>query len=278
MSKKENTTKALSKLVEELERRGIFRSCYLTGSYANGYAVPEASDIDVTIVSSSAMGRAENAWLDDIIHQIDGAFSVSLDVSLINSVSSGEKTGSKLSFLGIAFREAALSAKLAGHLIWGEDVLAQIPMPSTEEYIAQTEKIPFEFSNRVRGYKGLVFPLSYPDPEDHFLGYVNKNDQGEPSTKQLISLLTWIGTATVARLNGEKVGNKKQCVDALTRANPVQGQELSEIFDLCRGAWRYRLPTSHNSQDKLKIICEKALSWENRYREKFFPELTELKQ
>lgn len=281
-------TQALNALLSIISQSDEFLSCYLTGSYAEGYAVsPDVSDIDLTIVSQGALTEDMQRRFDRLVAQTLAETGVDLDISVIEAASETPAQGNvKLSYLGIAFREAALSAKLSGKLIWGEDILAQVPLPSAEEYLRETKEIPFEFSNRIRGYKGLEFPLSYPDENDDFYGYLrmdetpagaqpNEDKFASASTKPLISLMTWLGTATAAQIDSTTmVGNKNQCIKALSNAAPDKGEELSYIFDKCRRQWGYKVPEQHADRQELRRICRRALDWENDYRNQFFPSMT----
>lgn len=263
----EQVQAALEDFIRGLRVLEKYSACYLTGSYYGGYAVEGASDIDLTLISDGVMSKSNKAELQELINQINHTYSIDLDVSVIAQRNTSPDTN--LMFLGISFREAALSAKLAGGLIWGEDVLSQLSMPSNKEYVENTKRIPFEFSNRIRNYTGLTFPLVYPNSGDKYFGYP-KSDNGVISTKQLISLMTWIGTATVANLSDIKVGNKKQCIDALKQIDFEMGEELVHTFDLCRRQWNYKEPQTPEEQKELRKICGRALDWENQYYNRFF--------
>ena len=265
---------AVNYFVDGIRKSGNFSACYLTGSYAERYAVTKVSDIDITVVSESPLDEIQRQNLESLIQNVDHTHGVNLDVSPV--VVAGELYQGQSTFLGIAFREAVISAKLAGHLIWGRDVFARIPMPSKDEYVDATRKIPFEFPNRIRGYSNSPFPLGFPNEHDQYFGYLGKHVDGNASTKPLISLMTWIGTGTVALISGTPVGNKKQCVDALKEIDLGKGVELARLFDLCRREWKYRLPASPNDQQDLRDICARALVWENEYHDKFFPDMQRL--
>lgn len=265
---------AVADFIEGVVKSDNFSACYLTGSYAERYAVTKVSDIDITLVSESPLDERQIKNLESLIQYVDHAHGVNLDVSSVTVAA--ELYQGQSTFLGIAFREAVISAKLAGHLIWGRDVFARISMPSKDEYVAVTKKIPFEFSNRIRGYSNNLFPLGYPNERDQYFGYLGKHMDGNASTKPLISLMTWLGTGTVALVSGTPVGNKKQCVDALKEIDFRKGAELARLFDLCRREWKYRLPVSPHDQQDLRDICARALVWENEYHDKFFPEMQRL--
>jgi hypothetical protein len=275
-NKNQNT--AFDRLISFINDTNEFAACYLTGSYAQGYAVsPDVSDIDFTLISCQNLPRETKEKLDILIEETKAELGVDLDISVIEQSSDAPSNEDhvKFSYLGIAFREAAMSAKLSGKLIWGEDILASLPLPSPEEYLKATAEIPFEFSNRIRGYNGLDYPLTYPNEADEFLGYLRfDEDTGDLSTKPLISLLTWLGTATAAQLSPEKmIGNKDQCVKTLSQLAPQKGGELSYIFDKCRREWGYKVPQTQQDKQKLREICMKALEWENEYRNQFFPHM-----
>jgi hypothetical protein len=264
--------KALAQFLARLDRSTCV-SCYLTGSYADEYYVPYISDLDLTLILRQSHLSETKNHLMAIAGLIGGETGVDFDVSFIGVSLDEAKNERQLLTTGIGFREAVLSAKIAGRFVWGEDLLQEMPLPNKAKYIEDTEKIPFEFSNRIRGYKGLTYPLDYPNAGDQFLGFLRRNEDGSLSTKPLISLYTWIGTATAAKNAGIFVGNKRQCISGLKQVDKIMGEELETVFRLCRNEWGYKVPSSKEGVDRLKNLCAQALVWENCYAQTFFPHL-----
>ena len=259
---------ALEEFTSGIKSLECFLSCYLTGSYYEGAAVKGASDIDITLVSGSPLGDDKQLKFNALTDHINQTYSVNLDISFV-TIKDGQFSGS-----GITFREAAINAKIAGCLIWGSDTLSQLPVPSHNKYLESTRKIPFEFSNRVRDYSGLRFPLTYPDPKDRYYGYVKEID-GAQSTQVLMSLVLWLSTGVIAHISDIQIGNKKQCVDAMMKVDPERGKKLLVIFNSCRQEWKYLEPKTPEDQEKLRSFCAQALIWENEYYNRFFPEALE---
>lgn len=261
-----NVANAIRNLINIFDKFSAIASCYLTGSYADSYAIDNLSDIDLTIFVNSNFSENDKTIFYSMIHRLNIEYKVIFDITLIKKNS---KLVAQVNGNEVSFREGMISALLAGKLLWGTDIFINKRISKTQ-YLRATELMPFEFSNRVRGYSNEKYPLSYPNENDFYYGYVNAGANGEISTKLLISLITWIGTATLVKLTGEKVGNKHQCIDLLKVANPIKGDRLSYVFDLCRNKWRYSIPTSDDERMVLREICAETLILENGYRDDFF--------
>lgn len=257
-----NLRQALSLFVEKIRKVKGAEAIYLTGSYANNYAI-ENSDIDICLFL--VVKNHDNSNIDEIITEVEHKYGVSMDISIVDSSDLNIPSDTAL-VEKMSIRESVLSAKISGKFIWGKDILKYWKLPSEKAYVESTIKLPLEFFSRARGNSKLQYPLQYPDADDYFYGYVNERD-GEASTKQIISQYGWIATAMVAVENGDFVTNKKECVEKFKDLDSNKGQYLEEVFKNIREKWNYRLPKDEEEKKQLRGFCEELLTWENNYLE-----------
>ena len=86
------------------------------------------------------------------------------------------------------------------------------------------------------------------------------------STRNLIRVMGWAGTALVARLGRQIVPRKKDC-HILYRKHV--GDEwsafLESIYQKCREEWQCLIPQDPGQQAELKALCQRALEFENHF-------------
>jgi hypothetical protein len=239
----------------------VYYSLYLTGSFCSDYFIPDVSDLDLTLVTTEKFSETDSDRLNQVVKKLQDKYGIDLDISIVPL---SEASNEKYSRAGILYREAIVSVQLAGNCVWGSDVLRSSFSIKIEDYIEATKLTPFEFSRRIRNGEDLHYPLSFPDEKDEFYGYVGRVKNTLP-LKPLVSLYSWIGTATVALETNQTVGNKKICIDSLKECDPHKGAELERMFFLCRESWAYKEPQAPYERQLLKSICRQALCWENDY-------------
>ena len=61
---------AVNYFVDGIRKSGNFSACYLTGSYAERYAVTKVSDIDITVVSESPLDEIQRQNLESLIQNL----------------------------------------------------------------------------------------------------------------------------------------------------------------------------------------------------------------
>ncbi len=232
-------------------------SCYLTGSYANHYSI-ESSDIDLTVIYNENMNALDLKRLFEYhIPEIDLTLLANNQITNQNDPSSYD-----------VYREGVLSAKLAGKLIFGKDLLKDLPVPTLDDYIKLTSRMPLYFSGKVRNtvLQSEIKHLSYPDEKDEYKGYLySAKGISNLSTKLLISTYTWIATSALALRYGKFACNKRQSIDLFKKHDPEKGRYLDYVFTTCRNLWYYRIPTSHKDKLLLQSFCRNLLDWENTY-------------
>lgn len=229
---------------------------YLSGSYANGYAIKGISDLDLLVLIDE--------YDDNIVSMINECFideDIELDFCVLKTSDIYEKPTS------IDVRESVMSSKLCGQLLFGEDVLNHWELPDIENYTHRTIEMVHEFICRAHGENWNDRKLEYPEKDDKYRGYIIERG-GFPSTKQLISLYTWIATARLGKYKKLYCGCKQQCIDLYCEMfNDEFSDCLKKVYDDCRKNWGYLLPDDLDSQERLSKYCTKLLMYEREFIE-----------
>lgn len=234
-------------------------SVYISGSYANDYSLNGISDLDLLLL----VDNPPKDFLDKVL-EAAGPQDVELDLCILAVSDLYEHPDS------IAVRESVLSSKLCGLLIYGEDLLKDWQIPPMEEYTQRTVEMVFMFIRRAHGDDCDMMQLQYPDASDPYMGYsVMRN--GKPSTKQLISLYTWIATARLADRNGIYCGCKKQCINqSLQHLDADFSEVLGEVYANCREKWGYKIPDNPQEQIVLAKYCKALLKYEQDFANQYY--------
>ena len=227
-------------------------SVYISGSYANGYAVP-SSDIDLYAIFANDLGQKEEAEFDAFSNVFD-AITPQIDLVPIGKKKLQEKGEWEME-------------KLFLH-VWGEKV--SVPNPSLEDYIYRAMHGAYLYMERTRKHKPYRLPLEFPDANDTYKGYAwrKMTVQGEEqrSIKELVVLLGWMATGLVAWRGQKVVATKKECPKLFQE---VIGGEHAQVFqkitDLCRNQLYYLLPKTPTEEAALQALFPGALAFENYF-------------
>jgi hypothetical protein len=233
------------------------RGYYLTGSYADGSAVP-MSDIDLATVVMGVATPEEDQQFADLRAACKLISPCSLDLSLLSE--------------DIVLQSGEVSLKLASVLLYGEDIRAGVPLMSISAYTRQAMHFPYVvFSAMRRNLSILTFPLDYPDPAADYYGYVRRQLRAldgtiHTTTKQLLLTACWTATALVAYKAGTYVSNKRDCLKQYRRwTNDEWAALLEDIDEHCRMRWGYRVPEAAADQEHLRELCQRELVFENHF-------------
>lgn len=232
-------------------------SVYASGSYANGYYSEGISDLDLLIFVDHAPG--------DLIEQLlkNTHSPVELDLCVLEVSALYNAPNS------IQVRESVMSSKLCGQLLWGKDLLKDWTLPPVEEYTQCTVEMVFEFIHRAHGADCDMQQLTYPDPDDPYCGYLVMRN-GALSTKQIISLYTWIATARLARDHQIYCGCKKVCLEqSALRLERSFTEVLQKVYENCRKNWKYTIPEQSCDQQMLRHYCRTLLKFEQTFVDEF---------
>jgi predicted nucleotidyltransferase len=259
---------ALSTLIRCLEEAftGRIRAYYLHGSYADGSAV-DTSDVDVTVLFKERLhSDAEHQSVQILIKEFPS--KVQLDVSIEDEVT--------------LLTQADPAFKLAGQLLYGEDIRDQLPLMPIAAWTR--DRMHTSYWRMVKLFHRLPpvqQPLFYPDPTDEFYGYVRhavQLESGEEivSTRDLMRAVGWMATALIALHTGRYVTRKADLYTIYQQAFDDQwGSFVEEIYRRCKVEWKYRIPAERAA---LRDLCSRVLGFERHfltiYRNFLLQELT----
>ena len=228
------------------------RSYYVTGSYADGTAVP-ASDLDVMIVLKNSANRDELDKIFDIADQISLLSPIFLDLEGIGE----DQILVKGYFL-----------KFASLFLYGDDIRGKIQTPDMDDYVRDCmHNSPAYFMTHIARRQPVgTFPLDYPDRMGEFYGYDYNPLEDRYDTKVLMAIIGHAATAMIALKTRQFVGTKSQCLTMYKQhVNDEWTDLLTEVYTICRNAWNYRIPENAEDRRRLRNICQQTLLFENHF-------------
>ena len=250
----------LTTLIHRLEAAfpGRIRAYYLHGSYADGSAI-DTSDIDLSVIF-------KNFFLTDTEAQDAHNLIANLPTPAQIDLSIEEEAA-----LGF---QADPTFKLAGQLLYGEEIRPQLPLMSIEAWTRDRMHTSYWRLGRLfHRTPPLHWPLTYPDPSDEFYGYIRRplrlEDGNEiTSTRDLIRAVGWMATAIIAWRAKRYVARKadiypiyKETISKELISDPW-GEFIEEVYQCCKVEWRYRIPDQRHA---LRDLCSRTLAFENHF-------------
>lgn len=240
------------------------RAYYLTGSYAEGTAVPH-SDLDLVIIFKGACQPGEADNLRQLRHHASQLAPMRLDLV--------PKCEAEL------LEKGATGLKLSGRFLLGEDISAQIPFEPIAQYQHDVYQAFLTYQREIRGKpQQLSCPTTAPDPTGEFLGYEKfgigfGGDSFEPGTRLLINLTSIGATASLAFMHGERAGSKWQ---AIQKYQQLIGDEwggwLVELYQLAKVELGYQIPTNTAVRHHLRDLIQQTSTFENLISARCNPE------
>jgi hypothetical protein len=238
---------------------GRVRGFYLRGSYASGTSIA-GSDLDLFIVFKDRF--ADPAEYERT--QALSAHCARLTPMLLEIVLVGERGLRQPDGIG-----AALNLKLGTRLLYGEDIRPDLPPFDAETYVRSVVHTPYlSYTYPIqRGDGPLVYPLDHIDADGPFFGFDQWTDRAdEPSAKLLIATVGWTATAIVALQSGQYVRDKAACVELYQKYVADEWTDLvTQVHDLCRNRWHYRIPAGDTDRQTLRDLCRRALDFQNHF-------------
>ena len=237
---------------------GRVRGYYVEGSRADRTGVT-SSDLDLTIVFRDRfIDEAERARARSVAASCAGRSPVELDVVFLDEASLAG--GADPLF------------KLASRFVHGEDIRGAVPLLPIEAWTRDRMHAAYWLLVRALDRPPVVRPpLGYPEPGAPFGGYDRRmvrlpDGRIVPSTRNLIRVAGWLGTALVALRARQYVVRKRDCH---LMYGAWIGDEwaplLEEIYVVCRGAWGCLIPEADEERRRLGGICERMLAFENHF-------------
>jgi hypothetical protein len=253
-----NVDQLLIDLIGSYERSGNdrIRGYYLVGSYSDRSAVPD-SDIDMGVLFKGSLTDDERQRFRHLTHECSLLSPIRLDCSAIDEAH----------FL----KEAAAGAKMA-LVVYGEDVLDQIPLEPIEKRIRRSMIGAFHYMWILRQKaQNLVFPLAYPDTDGVFFGYERwgtfyGGSAFGPGIRVIVNMVTQVATTTVALKAHQHVGTKSQSIQLYRKhIGDRWAAFLEDVYNTFKTEWQYRLPESEVERDRLGALCSQLLGLENDF-------------
>ncbi|MEZ4592067.1 MAG: nucleotidyltransferase domain-containing protein [Chloroflexota bacterium] len=247
-------TTAVVSLVE-LVFPGRVRACYLTGSYAEGTAVPH-SDLDLIIIFKGHCLPGEADRLRQLRHHANQLAPLRLDLT--------PQCETDLMANG------ATGLKLSGKFLAGEDILPQIPFEPIEQYRADALHAFLTYQREIRGEPdSRACPVTVPDPAGEFFGYEKfgiwqGGSDFKPGTRLLINLTSIGATVSLAWLHGERAGSKWQAIQKYQQhIGDEWGDWLAALYQLAKVDLGYEIPAETAVRHRLRSLIQKTPNFEN---------------
>ena len=229
---------------------------YLLGSYTDQTAAAD-SDLDLIAIFSGSPDPADMARFRQLTAYCGQITSVQLDC-----VPLAEAT----------LQQGAKASHKAGHLLYGVDVLKDVPLEPLDEHIQRCMFLAFRALHVLRGQpETLTYPLDYPDSTGEFYGYERYGsylggDDFGPGLRILVTGATMIATTLLALQTGLQAGTKGAALALYTEhIGDEYAGYLQTLYQACKLDWRYTIPQAEANREQLRELCVQFLALENHF-------------
>lgn len=229
--------------------RNRIRGYYIEGSYADQTALP-TSDIDLVILfKDSFIDRSERKQAEIIGEYFASAVQLELDIELLDEqeIANGVPP----------------SLKIGSSVVYGEPIAEDLPLISVEDWGRERMHAAYWLIIKVFCRPIPVnHPLGFPNPKANFYGYTERiiklpDGREVNSTRDLIRVIGWAGTALLALKSKQIVSRKKECHLLHRRfINDEWSSLLESIYRKCREEWEYTIPVEQRDQEELSMLCQ----------------------
>lgn len=235
------------------------RGYYIIGSYADGTAISDVSDIDGFILFMDGfLDGTEPGRAGHTLNSCALLSPLELDLAAVPESS--------------IIRYGHVVLKRNSTLVYGEDIRKQIPLPDIDIYGHSLLFDAYRFLSRVRGNPPfLTCPLDFPDIGSKFYGYDRRriktmNGFERASTKELINCVGKAALGIVTVRGRIHVKNKTDCIVQYRKhIDDEWGDFLEDVFANCRDKWHYGIPEDETQQQELRALCRRTLDFENHF-------------
>lgn len=244
--------------VQELFPRALL-SAYVTGSYANAYAVP-TSDVDLFLVFDGTLSKKDEKLAQQIHSKLEH-ITPSLDLvfrGLSNLLEVGV-VGMPDSFLHV----------------FGEPLHQKIRPPAIEDYAYSAMHGGYLRMQLTRKSKPYRVPLKFPKERSSLKGYdwrekIHFQGKTFDSIKEIVVLTGWMATGLTAWKGRVFVPTKNQAVELFkSKIGGPFAADFETITQLCRNQCAYKVPENPKDFKDLQSLLPKVLAFENFFMENY---------
>ncbi|MBS1970582.1 MAG: nucleotidyltransferase domain-containing protein [Bdellovibrionales bacterium] len=232
---------------------------YVTGSYANGYAV-STSDLDLYFVFDENLSKENEKLGEEINRQLEN-ITPALDIAF-------RGLPSLLEMGEVGMRENYLH-------VFGEPVHLQIPSPSMEDYIYRRMHSGYLRMQLTRKTKPYTWPMDFPDDSGSLKGYdwrekISHNGKQFNSIKEIVVLTGWMATGLIAWKGNTYVPTKNHVVNLFKSFfdGPI-ATDFETTTEFCRTKLAYMAPDNKEDRQKLEALLPQVLKFENFFLENY---------
>lgn len=235
---------------------GRVRACYLHGSFIDGTGI-ETSDIDLFLVARATFSKQEREKIQALMHNCALFSPLMVEIIALDEAS--------------VLRDGHFRIQAASQLLWGDDLRAEMPAQTLEQYVRMYARFPFVYiAPMLRQTERLVAPLTYPQPTGEFYGYDQQAlpPRNEPrhNIKKLVTGVCWAATLLLAWQAGKTVPGKHASVQMYRECiNDEWATFIEEMYTWGNQRWRYLVPQNSDERQHLREMCAQTLAFEQHY-------------
>ena len=225
------------------------RGYFLVGSLGDDTAI-SGSDIDMEIIFKGTMTAEEIAGCQVIKTSCRALSPIHLDLPV----------KAEADFAQVD----TVALKLASKFIYGEDARDEIPLTPMDVYLRQISS-PSHRGLTIRfRQEQVTLPLSYPNPDDCYFGYMPKRlNTDDAPTKLWVLNVGWLATFLIVHTASVYVPSKRDMVGLYRQHIGDEWAEfISDVYELGRNQWEYTIPEG-DDYERFISLCEQTLAFEN---------------
>lgn len=235
---------------------GRVRAYYLHGSFIDGSGI-ETSDIDLFLVTRNGFRPDEQAQVQQIARFCARFSPLMVEIIVLDEA--------------LLLQRGHYRVRSASRLLWGEDLRAQMPEQSLDQYLSLYAHFPFQYmTHMLRNLDRLTAPLTYPQENGEFYGYdqllLPPGNIQRPNIKKLVTGVCWAATVLIAWQRGQTVPGKRASVELYRELIQDEWTPfIEEMYTSGNQRWHYLVPEKAEERQRMRSLCEQALAFERHY-------------
>jgi hypothetical protein len=222
-------------------------SWYLTGSHADGSAI-DLSDVDLLCLADPLPAQLYK-WA----RSVQDPYRSKVDIVMLHPTS-----------LNNVLTANTIPMIRAARLIHGPDVRDRLPALNLRAY---QETVGWKFGTDVAYFHPTGQVEKPPDPSQEFLGFVGpaKSWTGLDTWTHDVVVLVGRAATVMAATRGLVAGTRREALICLQQIRGFEewSRFCTDVVDLLRDRWRYRVPLDPDNRRHLRSVCERLCDLEN---------------